>query len=82
MKHKFKIGDKVRAKDDCNNDFADGEGIIADINGDNMIIKLTKSSRYYSVSQRTNPADWANSIKLIREEKHNSFSSSLLQFHA
>jgi len=72
---KFKVGDKVRAKDSCFNDFSNGEGIIEEIeysastDTPSMTIRVTKKSSYYEVGNLTCNVDWTNSIELITPKK-------------
>lgn len=76
VKPEFKVGDKVRAKDDCNNNMGGGEGIIEKItykSSDNrephIIIKMTKSSNSYVIGSVTTPAMWTDYIELISKTK-------------
>ena len=67
---KFKVGDRVRAREDCCNDFAGGEGIIEKIgdspfSGIEMVIRMTKDSRYYKKGKCTSQAGWGEDIELM-----------------
>lgn len=65
----FKVGDRVKATDDCNNDFSGGEGVIEHIRthfGDKeMLIRVTKKSRWYNVGSCTTYASWYRDIELM-----------------
>lgn len=62
---KFKVGDKIRATEDCDNDMQGGEGTIHSIDGDQIVIKVTKAAKAYRPGALTNEADWGSSIELI-----------------
>jgi hypothetical protein len=69
--NEFNVGDKVRAKDDCTNDFRDGEGIIEIIDHYGLTdeirlrIRVTKESKCYKAGALTNEYDWRDYIELI-----------------
>ncbi len=66
----FNIGDRVKAKPDCNNAFTSGEGVIETICDDKMKIRLTNEScSSFSVGSSTTLANWQTDIELVNDSK-------------